>query len=422
LDNKPTSKSTRVAFETLGCKLNQAETEQLSRQLKEAGCPIVPPDQDADIYILNTCTVTHIADRKSRHLLRMTHRKNPDAKIIALGCYAGRAANELAAIEGVDLVIGNEDKSNLKTILENAGFLKSIDTEIADLHSERTRSFIKVQDGCSNFCTYCIVPLVRGKEKSVPVEQVIRDIKLRASEGFKEVVLTGTEIGSYLDRDLDFQGLIQKVLKETRIPRLRISSVQPQEISPGLLELWENPRLCPHFHLSLQSGSDTVLQRMNRRYNRADYRKAVDLIRSRVKDAAITTDIIVGFPAETDSEFQDSYDFCRDMGFDRIHVFVYSPREGTRAALMSGQIEAAVKKQRSEKMLALAEKSLLNFQNSYVGSVQEVLFEQSTHGLSSGVTPNYIKVYTKTRLNLANQLLKTKLIKPDGEGMWGELV
>jgi threonylcarbamoyladenosine tRNA methylthiotransferase MtaB len=422
LENKSSGGCTRVAFETLGCKLNQAETEQLSRQLREAGCLIVLPDQKADIYVLNTCTVTHIADRKSRHLLRMTHRRNPEAKIVVLGCYAERASAELNGIDGVDLVVSNQDKANLKQILERAGFLRTCEDESIHQHNERTRSFIKVQDGCSNYCTYCIVPTVRGREKSVPAEQVIHEINIRVTEGCKEVVLTGTEIGSYVDSGTDFKGLIQKVLSKTDMPRVRLSSVQPQEISSELIELWKNPRLCPHFHMSLQSGSDTVLKRMNRRYNNIDYKRAVELIRSEVKDAAITTDIIVGFPGETETEFQDSYEFCRETGFTRIHVFVYSPREGTRAASMLEQIEATVKKQRSDKMLALAESSLREFQKNYIGKAQEVLFEQSAGGVSAGVSANYIKVYTKTRLDLTNQIVKVKLIKPDGEGLWGEIV
>ncbi len=325
-----------VAMETLGCKLNQAETEHLARQLAEAGCKIVDPDEKADIYILNTCTVTHVADRKSRHLLRMAHRNNPHARIIALGCYAERAANELSKIEGVDMVAGNEAKLNLQQLLVDHGFLKPCGMKSNSDHHNRTRSFIKAQDGCNNYCSYCIVPLVRGREKSLPPEQVIDEIKQRITDGYQEVVLTGTEIGRYQYGGMDLKGLLERILRDTDVRRLRLSSVQPQEISLELIRLWQNPRLCRHFHMSLQSGSDTVLQRMNRRYTSEDFSGAVGLIRSVIPDAAITTDIIVGFPGETDDEFQESYDFCRRMEFSRIHVFPYSPREGTGAAQNDG--------------------------------------------------------------------------------------
>jgi threonylcarbamoyladenosine tRNA methylthiotransferase MtaB len=422
LDHLLPDRPVRVAFETLGCKLNQAETEFLARQLADAGCEIVTPDDEADIYLLNTCTVTHVADRKSRHLLRMAKRRNPQAKIVVFGCYAERDCKELSEIEGVDLVVGNTEKLNMKQILEKAGFLKISCPEPALQHNNRTRSFIKAQDGCNNFCTYCIVPVVRGREKSLPPEEVIREINLRAADGFKEVVLTGTEIGKYVSGSLDLRGLLQSVLDQTDIPRLRLSSVQPQEIGPELVTLWQNPRLCPHFHLSLQSGSDSVLARMNRKYGRVAYRKAADLIRSQVKDAAITTDIIVGFPGETEEEFEESCEFCREIGFSRIHVFSYSSREGTRAASMPDQIDPLLKKQRSDKMLALAESSLLEFRRRFIGRTQIVLFEQSSKGLSSGVTGNYIKVYTKNGGDFTNRLLSTKLIELKGEGMWGEVI
>lgn len=421
MENRAGYGQVRVAFETLGCKLNQAETELFSRQLIEAGCAIVSPEEKADIFLINTCTVTHIADRKSRHLLRMARRKNPSAKIVALGCYAERALKESSKIQGVDLIIGNENKSNLIQLLEESGFLNPFRTVSVALHNNRTRSFIKLQDGCNNFCSYCIVPFVRGREKSLPPEQVISEINLRSADGYQEIVLTGTEIGRYCSRNLDLTGLIGLVLNETQIPRIRLSSLQPQEISPELTGLWQNSRLCPHFHLSLQSGSDSVLSRMNRRYNREDYRRVVGLIRSRIADVALTTDIIVGFPGETEQEFQDSFDFCREMEFSRMHVFSYSIREGTRAAEMPGQIEDHLKKERSAAMLALAEESRLKFQQRFSGRIQNVLFEQASEGLCSGVTGNYIKVYTKNWKDLTNQLLSAKLIEIYQDGMWGEL-
>jgi threonylcarbamoyladenosine tRNA methylthiotransferase MtaB len=422
LNTNPEDEIVRVAFETLGCKLNQAETEQLSRQLQKAGCIIVPPEETANIYILNTCTVTHIADRKSRHLLRKARRQNPDAKIIAIGCYAEQASKKLLEIEGVNLFIGNKDKANLVDILEKSGLLRTTKSIPASFYNNRTRSFIKIQDGCNNFCTYCVVPLVRGREKSLPSDQIIEAINLRASEGFKEVVLTGTEIGKYHYAELEFRGLVERVLKKTEIPRIRLSSLQPSEISLNTLRLWQNPRVCPHFHLSLQSGSDSVLQRMNRFYSIREFKDAVDLIRSYVQNVAITTDVIVGFPGETEREFRESYDFCREMEFSRIHVFSYSARENTRAAIMPDQVTPSLKKVRSEKMLDLSETSRLNFQKSYIDKTQMVLFEQSFEGISYGVTANYIKVYTESRQTLTNRFFSVMLKDNNRDGMRGNLI
>jgi threonylcarbamoyladenosine tRNA methylthiotransferase MtaB len=422
LENQSENNGLRVAFETLGCKLNKSETEFLARQLEEDGCQIVSSVEKADIYILNTCTVTHVADRKSRHLLRMASRRNPGARIIALGCYAERATQELTEIEGVDMVIGNKAKINLKQLLKEAGCLKSAEAKPDSVHLSRTRSFIKAQEGCNNFCSYCIVPVVRGREKSLPPEQVLHEIQQSTANGDHEVVLTGTEIGRYHYEGMDLKGLLERVLQETEIPRLRLSSVQPQEISPALIRLWQNRRLCRHFHLSLQSGSDTVLQRMNRRYTVSDYSKVVSLIRSAIPEVAITTDIIVGFPGETRLEFQESDDFCRQMEFSRIHVFPYSIREGTQAAQIPEQVEASVKKDRTEKMLTLAKTSLQNFNQGSLGQTQAVLFEQTSAGFCSGLTDNYIKVYTKSRVDLTNQLVPVKLIELKRDGVWGEMI
>jgi threonylcarbamoyladenosine tRNA methylthiotransferase MtaB len=422
------NKPTRIALETLGCKLNQAETESLARQFRAAGCQIVPPDHEADIYILNTCTVTHVADRKSRHFLRMARRCNPNARIIALGCYAERAAPELGEIEGLDLVIGNREKANLKQILEKAGYLDVAPglpvSEISMNESNvtnpgRTRSFIKVQDGCNQFCTYCIVPLVRGTEKSLPAQIAIDEVKKRAAEGFREVVLTGTDLGRYQSANLNLQGLVEMVLDTTTIQRVRLSSLQPREISRELLKLWENRRLCRHFHISLQSGSDSILRRMRRNYTSEEYRMKLDLLRSLIPDVSITTDIIVGFPGETEEEFHQSYEFCDRMQFSRVHVFSFSPRAGTRAAEMPDQVEAKVKKTRSEKMLALAEQSQRKYNQGILEKTVQVLFEQRTHGCWEGLTDNYIRVFVESDYNLMNQILPVKISELQGDGAKG---
>jgi threonylcarbamoyladenosine tRNA methylthiotransferase MtaB len=420
IKNKPT-----IALDNLGCKLNQAEMEILFRQLSGAGYRLVSPSQPADIYILNTCTVTHVADRKTRQKLRGYHRLNPEAAVVAVGCYAERAPAELESIEGVDLVIGNDDKSNIVRILEDTGYLeKKTPTHAPGLleNGRRTRAFVKVQEGCRNFCAYCIVPHVRSRQASVPADDIINDINRRVAEGFKEVVLTGTEIGQYRFNDVVLPGLIERILSETGVTRLRFSSLQPSEVSPALINLWRDGRLCPHFHLSLQSGSDSVLARMNRRYRTDDYRQTVALIRDVVPDVAVTTDVIVGFPGESDAEFRDTLDFCREMQFARIHVFPYSPRPGTAAADMPGAISASVKNERSRQMLALAEDSLQSFIKRFLGQTGEVLFEQKSGGLWSGLTGNYIRVFVKSGDDLTNQLLPVTLMKAYKDGILGEII
>ncbi len=412
---------TRVTLDTLGCKLNQAETESLARQLAAAGYELVDSVEEADVYILNTCTVTHIADRKARNLLRQAHRRNSHIRLIAIGCYAERSHQELARIEGVDLVLGNDQKARVLDRLQALGcFSSSSSASQSRYDYGRNRSFLKIQDGCDNFCSYCIVPLVRRRVESVPVEKVISEIGNRVADGVREVVLTGTEIGAYHSHGVNLTGLLKRVLTETGVTRLRLSSLQPQEIATELLELWKDRRLCPHFHLSLQSGSDSVLQRMKRRYISADYQRAVTSIRKAVPDAAITTDVIAGFPGETDVEFEESYDFCRQTGFARIHVFPYSRRPGTEAAEMPNQVGGKVKKERVQKMLALAGESARNFRQRFLGRTMPVLWEQKSGGAWSGYTGNYIKVYARSGEDLTNQLKPVKLESIYKDGVWGK--
>ena len=414
----------RVAFDTLGCKLNQAETEALTEKFMKSGYRIVNTEEEFDIYILNTCTVTHIADRKARHLLRMAHRRNPEAILVAAGCYVEHAANDLLKIEGVKLAVGNKEKMNLPQLLKESGLVAADGYDFsAGYHcdNQRTRSFIRIQDGCNNFCSYCIVPYVRGREKSVPTEQVVTEINDKVSHGFKEVVLTGTEIGSYNYDGLNLNELIDIILKETSIERLRLSSLQPQEVTPSLISLWKDKRLCPHFHLSLQSGSDSVLKRMRRLYTTDDYANAVSLIRSVAGDAAITTDIIAGFPGESDDEFSESYNFCKKMGFARIHVFSYSKRRGTAANIMPNQISPQVKKKRSDLMLALAEEAAAAFYSSFIGKKLEVLWEQENNGIWNGYSGNYIKVFAESDKDLTNVITEVSVTSLYVGGVWGEI-
>jgi threonylcarbamoyladenosine tRNA methylthiotransferase MtaB len=413
-----------IVFETLGCKLNQAETENLGQQLECAGHHLVDSVEEADMYILNTCTVTATADAKSRHLLRMACRRNPAIKLVATGCYAQNAPGQLAGLEGVHLVIGNNEKELLAKIIEEAFWSELPATQKTMVnyeHRERTRSFIKIQDGCSKFCSYCIVPLVRGSEKSVTAGRILNEIQEKANSGFKEVVLTGTEVGAYNDNSCNLKQLLENILSETDIPRLRLSSLQPQEISEELIGLWRDKRLCPHFHLSLQSGSDSVLTRMRRLYSVSQYTEAINTIRKELPEAAVTTDVIAGFPGETEQEFQDSYKFCRQMEFARIHVFPFSARAGTTASEMSQRVPEVVKKERSRKFLELAKNNSKNYVEKFSGKIMDVLWEQQSRGMWLGYTGNYIRVYTKNGKDLSNRILSARLGERRGEGLWGYL-
>ena len=408
----------RVALDTIGCKLNQAETQSLARQFARAGCRLAAPDDGADVYILNTCTVTQAADGKCRQRLRLAHRRNPEGVVVAIGCYAERARQELARIEGVDLVLGNREKSDLLQRLEASGRLNYSRGGSAMVNS-RTRAFIKVHDGCNSACAYCVVPLVRGREKSLPSDQVVAEVRQRVAEGDKEVVLTGTKVGLYQDQGTSLKGLLQRLLAETDVERLRLSSLQPSEVSPELIGLWQDSRLCRHFHLSLQSGSDGVLRRMRRGYTAAGYLEVIALIQDMVPEVAITTDVIVGFPGETEADFEASYELCRQIGFARIHVFPYSPRGGTEAARMPDGVGDGVKRERSHKMLALAGESAQNFRHRFLGKTMEVLWEKQADGVWAGLTDNYTRVYAESGEDLTNRLLPVRLTGIKGDGVWG---
>jgi threonylcarbamoyladenosine tRNA methylthiotransferase MtaB len=429
---------TTVALETLGCKLNQAESEALARELLAAGFQLVSPEDVADVHILNTCTVTHVADRKARHLLRLARRRNPRALLVVAGCYAERAPEELRHVE-VDMVVGKEGGG--LTLAERLGAARlgakeSTDCGVDgllrpddiwarnDLAKEglgpsktpfRTRSIVKVQDGCDDFCAYCIVPRVRGREHSLPTDRVVGEVSKRVEDGYKEVVLTGTKIGSYRYMGVDLKGLLERLLAETGIARVRLSSLQPREMTPGLLALWESPRLCRHFHLSLQSGSAETLSRMGRGYSIDEYKGTLASIREAVPGAAITTDVIVGFPGETVGEFEESYGFCQEMAFANIHVFPYSSRSGTLAAAMPGRVTEPVKRERKERMLRLARESAGRFRERYLGQRAWVLWEGEEKGLCSGLTENYIRVLAPGPALAVNEVTQVRLVG-QGEG------
>jgi threonylcarbamoyladenosine tRNA methylthiotransferase MtaB len=427
----------RVAFYTLGCKLNQAETESLANRFGQAGFQLVFPGEGADIYIANTCTVTHIADRKSRHWLRLARRRNPRALIIATGCYAQRNHQELAQL--ADFVVDNKEKEHLLAFtqtlsLEGRG-LGENETKQSQMPATtvRTRSLIKIQDGCHSSCTYCIVPKVRPHEYSLPASQIIDEVKQKVALGYKEVVLTGTKVGSYRDAVLsasegsstDLRDLVQRILSSTGIERLRLSSLQPSEISSEFLVLWQGERLCRHFHLALQSGSETVLQRMRRSYSLDEYQRTVNLIKEKIPDVAITTDIMVGFPGESAEEFEQSYSFCQQAGFANIHVFPFSRRPETAAASMPEQIEDRVKQERNQRMLDLSRSSRHSFCEQFLGQSMPILWEKETSpgsGIYSGLTGNYIRVFAHSEKSLNNEITPVKLVEFHNQGIWGETV
>jgi len=418
----------KVAFYTLGCKLNQAETESLANRFSKAGFQLVTPGDRADIYIANTCTVTHIADRKSRHWLRLARRRSPQAIIIATGCYAQRNRQELAQL--ADFVVDNQEKEHLPTLTQTI-FLKrrgrgegKTKQSQAPAAIVRTRSLVKIQDGCHSPCTYCIVPKVRPREYSLPASQIIDEVKQKVALGYKEVVLTGTKVGSYKDDGTDLRDLVQRILSSTGIKRLRLSSLQPSEISSGLLALWQDERLCRHFHLALQSGSETVLQRMRRSYSLDQYQRTVNLIKETIPEVAITTDIMVGFPGESSEEFEQSYSFCQQAGFANIHVFPFSPRPETAAAGMPEQVKDKVKAERNQRMLELSRSSRRRFCEQFLGQTMPVLWEKETNpgsGIYSGLTSNYIRVFTHSEKPLSNEITHVKLAEFHNQGMWGEM-
>ncbi len=420
-----------VAIETHGCKLNQADSSALAWEFARAGFRLVAPEEPADVYVLNTCTVTHIADRKARHALRAARRRSPGATIVATGCYAQRAPQDLKAMEEVDLVIGNRDKATLvRQVAEWRGEVPvpcatGAEPEAFSPRIARTRAMVKIQEGCDQVCAYCIVPRVRGRERSIPPEDILAQIGRHVAQGYREVVLTGTQLGSYgFDiPGMDITRLVARILEGTDVARLRISSLQPQDITQGLLRLWADPRLCPHLHIPLQSGSDAVLRRMRRRYTARLYRETLDLVRQMVPDVAITTDVIVGFPGETEEEFEETLALCQQAAFAAMHVFPYSARPGTSAAHFGGQVPAEVKDRRVQRLLHLADAQAAGFRMALLGQVRPVLWEEAreTDGLWTGLTDNYVRVAARSQRPLANEVTPARLVRVVGETVYAEV-
>ena len=364
-----------VYIETHGCKLNEADTQAMSQRFLEAGYGLSSRPDDASVHVVNTCTVTHVADGKARQALRRAKRLNPGSLVVATGCYAQRAPDELDRLEEVDVVLGNTQKDALvgevSQLLDFYGAdspgLDTIDEERAPVLL--SRAMIKIQEGCNQVCAYCIVPKVRGRERSIPPQTLVSQVNDLVRQGYREVVLTGTQLGSY-GFDIpgaSLTGMLRRLLVETAIPRLRVSSLQPQEITDELLELWQDERLCPHFHLPLQSGSEAVLKQMRRRYSPGRYLEAVRMVRRAVAHAAVTADVIVGFPGETVEQFQDTYDLCSEVGFAAIHVFPYSARPGTTAAYLKPKVDSKEVRRRMEMMLDLAKRQAESYREEPSG-------------------------------------------------------
>jgi len=426
-------RSPAIFIETHGCKLNQADSQALARRFAQAGYCLVDEPGQADVCVVNTCTVTHIADRKARHALRDAHRRNPKAVVVATGCYAQRTPHQLAHLDGVALVLGNTQKDIAVDRVNQVLGLPEVSCSTGTAQPQgavaplRTRAMVKVQEGCDQVCAYCIVPKVRGRERSTHPDSVVTRIQRLVAEGCQEVVLTGTQLGTYgFDiPGVSLAGLIRRILQQTSVPRLRVSSLQPQELDPELLDLWDDPRLCPHFHLPLQSGSATVLKAMRRRYSPRQYVDAIEAIRQRLPRAAVTTDVIVGFPRETVEQFQETYELCREARFTGLHVFPYSTRPGTTAAYLEPKVEAREKRRRMDKMLALAREQGHSYRRSLLGTTRPVLWETSRSVAGdrvwSGLTDDYVRVATVSPQPLYNRITPTVLERQEGEMVWGRI-
>lgn len=430
-----------VALYNLGCKVNSYETDGMRQMLEEKGYRIVPFDRQADIYIVNTCTVTNIADRKSRQILHRAKQLNPDAVVVAVGCYVQTGREAVEKDESIDLAIGNNHKKDIVEILETfladrqdktlqgrtvpeIGNIREYEEMQLRRTSEHTRAYIKVQDGCNQFCSYCAIPYARGRVRSRRAEDVLREVRGMTEAGYREVVLTGIHLSSY---GIDFEGdagyngssclldLTEKLHEIPGVERIRLGSLEPRIITSETAErMAAMPKLCPHFHLSLQSGSDTVLKRMNRRYDTAEYEKRCEILRGHFKNPAITTDVIVGFPGETEEEFEQTRQFLAKIHFYEMHIFKYSKRKGTKAARMDHQVPETVKAQRSSRLIELGSRMSLEYREGFKGQDQEVLLEEpffyDGKKYYTGYTKEYIKTAVESSLDRTNTFARGKII------------
>ena len=434
-----------VRFVTLGCKVNQYETNAMAQKFLEKGYQIIeeitPENEDIkpDICIINTCTVTNMSDRKSRQMLRRMKEKNPSTIVVAVGCYAQVAKKELEKIPEIDLVLGNNEKVEIVKYVEEYINNHINNVELDDVmyskefsdfgdvtYTEKTRAVIKIQDGCDRFCSYCIIPYARGRVRSRKPESIISEITQIASKGIKEVVITGIHIASYgkdfaMSKDSKLTNyrlidLLEEINEIQGIQRIRLGSIEPLLITVEFVErLKKLEKICHHFHLSLQSGCDETLKRMNRRYTTEQFKEIVRLLRGAYSDVNLTTDIIVGFPGETDEEFNKTYQFLKEIKFYKMHIFKYSPRKGTKAAVMPNQINGDIKEERSKKLIELSDRNEIEYNKLYIGKNVEVLFEEEKDGMYKGHTQNYIMVYCQSKEKLDNKIIDVVCEKAEKE-------
>lgn len=431
-------KMKKAAFCTLGCKVNQYETEAMEELFRNAGYEIVPFNESSDVYVINTCSVTSMGDSKSRRMIRRAKKSNPHSIVAVTGCYAQTAPDEVLSIEGVNLVLGTQGRKEIVNKVEEITQLDKVNDVCDIMHTHdfeelnithyehRTRAFIKIQDGCSQSCSYCIIPYARGPVRSRKDIDIISEIKSLAANGYTEFILTGIHVASY-GHDLecsDLASLINEIDKLDGVRRIRLSSIEPMTLNRKFTEDIKNAKkLCPHFHVALQSGCDATLKRMNRHYTTAQFKEIVDGLRDAFDDAAITTDIMTGFPGETDEEFAETEAFVKEIDFADAHIFQYSQRKGTPAARRPDQINPQIKDMRAKKIAEITQKSRNEFLSRHIGKTVEVLFEQRVKdGYFEGKTANYITVHIKTDKDLHRQYLNVKLTEVSGDVMIGELI
>ena len=430
----------RVAFYTLGCKVNQYETEAMLELFEKEGYEKAETEDYADVYVINTCTVTHMSDRKSRQYIRRMKKKNPDAIIAVVGCYSQVSPEEILSIDEVNLVMGTNDRKKIVEEVKKIDASRKVSTvddimkvkafEEIEINKTngKTRAFMKIQDGCDRYCSYCIIPYARGRVRSRDLESIVKEVENLASNGYKEVVLTGIHVASYgkdiKDSDIKLLDVIKQINDIEGIERIRLSSVEPILFTDEFVEAVSTmDKVCPHYHLSLQSGCDETLKRMKRRYTTEEYKAIVDRLRAAIPNVSITTDVIVGFPDETNEEFDKTYEFLKDIELTHMHVFKYSPRKGTPDATMENQVDPSTKHDRSEKLLQLNEENFNKFGQKMLDKEFNVLFEQKVgDNKYEGLTENYVKVIVESDNDISEQILKVKIKDVKNEFLEGILV
>ena len=425
-----------VAIYTLGCKTNQYESNAIIQRFLENGYELVDFEDKADVYIVNTCTVTNMSDRKSRQILRRAKQKNPSSILIVIGCYVQVAKETLEEMDEIDILLGNNEKKDILKYLEK--FEKERQEKITDVmhqkeyvefgsttFTEKTRAVVKIQDGCDRFCSYCIIPFARGRVRSRKIEEVKEEITKISKLGIKEVVLTGIHIGSYgkdFEEDIGLIDLLEEINKIDGIERIRLGSLEPKLITEEFVNrLKKLDKICHYFHLSLQSGCTETLKRMNRRYTAEEFRECARLLRENFKDVMFTADVIVGFPGETEEEFETTYNFLKEIKFYKIHVFKYSRRNGTKAATMPNQVPSELQEERSKKIIELSKEIQDEYNKSYIGKTVEVLMEEKTEGYYRGHTDNYLYVSVKSDEDLENKMIDVVIENVENENLYGKL-